>query len=89
MILTRPQNLEREKVVQFAMHTSNPLNELLKKQNLQDTWRKCTPTKLIIYITELYPIFIVDWIGFIPLNILSVCFLSITVQSGVANNHIN
>ena len=50
---------------------------------------KMPPTKLIIYITELYPIFIVDWIGFIPLKILSVCFLSITVQPGVANNHIN
>ena len=44
---------------------SIPLNELLKIQNLQDTWRN-TLTKLIIHITEHYPIFIIDWIGFIP-----------------------
>ena len=46
---------------------SIPLNELLKNQNLQ---KKYTLTKLIIHITEHYPILIVDWIGFIPLKIL-------------------
>ena len=49
---------------------SIPPNELLKNQNLKDTWRKYSLTKLIIHITEHYPIFIEDWIGYIPLKTL-------------------
>ena len=41
---------------------SIPLNELLKNQNLKDTWRKIHPNKINYTFTEHYPIFVVDWI---------------------------
>ena len=47
---------------------SIPLNELLKSQNLQDTWRKIHPNK--INYTYHRTLTIVDWIGFITLKIL-------------------
>ena len=51
---------------------SFPLNELLKNQNLQDTWRKIHPNKInYTYHRTLSNIqSIVDWIGFILLKIL-------------------